>query len=295
MPPQKSALFFEQLDNDVVRCVLCPSNCVIQPGRVGVCGARRNVRGQLIPLNYNQVASMANDPIEKKPLYHFHPGSRVFSVGTYGCNLKCGFCQNHTLAHRVSGPAVKVEPAQLVELAKQNGCQGIAWTYNEPTIWFEYALEGAKLAKQAGLYTVFVTNGYINPEPLDMIGPFLDAYAVDIKAFNNDFYQKVCKIKDFQPILTAIERAKRKWNMHVEVTTLVIPTLNDSEAELKSIADWIVAHIGPETPWHLSRFFPYLEYQHLPPTPIETLKKAKEIGLIAGLKFVHLGNVPGEG
>ncbi|MFC1511307.1 AmmeMemoRadiSam system radical SAM enzyme [Candidatus Margulisiibacteriota bacterium] len=289
----KEALFYEKLSDSKVRCTLCPWDCKIAPGKAGICGVRQNIDGKLYSLIYGKVSSVAVDPIEKKPLYRFHPGTRVLSLGTYGCNMKCGHCQNWNIAHKSSGPSDFILPEKLVDLAKENNCPGIAWTYNEPTIWFEYALEGAKLAKAAGLYTVFVTNGYINPEPLDMIGPYLDAYSVDIKGFTNEFYQKLAKVKSFQPVLEATIRAKKKWKMHVEVTTLVIPTLNDDEAQLKSIADWIVENLGPDTPWHVSRFMPYLEYKHLPPTPVETLEKAKAIGIGAGLKFVYIGNVPG--
>lgn len=295
----KEALFYKKLTNNKVQCLLCPWNCLLAEGKVGNCGVRQNVEGKLYSLIYNKISSLAVDPIEKKPLYHFYPGSKVLSVGTYGCNLHCGHCQNLQIAHVRENEELRVQSYEFVEaeklvvMAKENGCQGIAWTYNEPTIWFEYALEGAKLAKEAGLYTVFVTNGYINPEPLDLIGPYLDAYSVDLKGFTNDFYQKVAKIKDFQQILAATERAKKNWNMLLEVTTLIIPTLNDDEAQLKNIASWIVEKLGPETPWHISRFMPCLDYQHLPPTPIETLEKARQIGLQAGLYYVYIGNVPG--
>jgi len=268
-------------------------------GKVGNCGVRQNIDGNLYSLIYGKISSIAADPIEKKPLFHFYPGSKVLSLGTYGCNLPCGHCQNWQIAHVNYGlgscvlSPESIAPDKLVETVKKAGCQGIAWTYNEPTIWFEYALEGAKLAKEAGLYTVFVTNGYINPEPLDMIGPYLDAYSVDVKGFSNEFYSKVAKIKDFQPILRATERAKQKWNMHVEVTTLIIPTLNDDEKQLKGIATWMVEKLGAETPWHISRFMPCLDYKHLSPTPVETLEKARQIGLDVGLEYVYIGNVPG--
>jgi len=294
----KEALFYNQLKDNKVQCTLCPWNCKISPDKVGICGVRQNVAGKLYSLIYNKVSSIAADPIEKKPLFHFHPGTKVMSVGTFGCNMRCGHCQNWQIAHvKLHGeetPGAKVLPAeQLIELAKQNDCAGIAWTYNEPTIWFEYALEGAKLAKKAGLYTVWVTNGYINEQALDMIGPYLDSFRVDVKGFTEDFYFKLTKIKNFKPILDAAERAKKKWNMHVEIITLIIPTMNDDEAQLKNIADWIVKELGPATPWHVTRFVPYLEYSHLPPTPVETLDKARQIGFDAGLEFVYIGNVPG--
>ena len=257
-----------------------------------MCGVRENKKGKLYSLIYEKACSVAADPIEKKPLYHFHQGSRVLSLGTYGCNMRCGHCQNWQIAHTNEGPTDEIPPEQLVSLAKKNKCDGVAWTYNEPTIWFEYALDGAKLVKEAGLYTVFVTNGYINQEPLDMIAPYIDAYRVDVKGFNNDLYFKLAKIKDFSPVLKAAEREKKKWQKHVEIVTLVIPTINDDEKQLNGIANWIAGSLGTDTVWHVTRFFPYLEFKHLPPTPVETLEKAQAIGTGAGLKHVYLGNVP---
>jgi len=288
------ALFYEPIGDKKVHCFLCPHDCKIIPEKFGVCGVRQNINGKLFTHIYGKVSSIANDPIEKKPLYHFHPGTMVMSVGTIGCNMKCGHCQNWTISHITAKDSISLQtisPKELVQIAIQNKSAGIAWTYNEPTIWFEYCLDGAKLAKKRGLYTVWVTNGYINIPPLDMIGPYLDAYRVDIKAFNNDVYRKLCKIPDFKPVLESAVRAKKKWNMHVEIVTNIIPTINDDDKQLKHIAGWISNSLGPETPWHVTRFFPYLDYKHLPPTPIETLKRAKEIGLAAGLKNIHIGNV----
>lgn len=291
-------MFYRQLPDQRVQCFLCPWNCKIAAGKVGVCGVRKNVDGKLYSLIYGKVSSIAVDPIEKKPLNHFYPGTKVLSLGTYGCNMRCGHCQNWQIAHvKLDGEhdpgAEFISPEQLVALAKEKRCRGIAWTYNEPIIWFEYALDGAKLAKAAGLYTVWVTNGYINPEALDMIGPYLDAYRVDVKGFSEEFYFKIAKIRDFKPVLDSAERARKKWNMHVEIITLVIPTMNDDDAQLKKIAGWIRDKLGPETPWHVTRFMPYLEFDQLPPTPVETLEKARQIGLDTGLKFVYIGNVPG--
>ncbi|MBU0501969.1 MAG: AmmeMemoRadiSam system radical SAM enzyme [bacterium] len=288
----KEALFYEKLVDSKVKCTLCPWNCVIAEGGCGVCGVRKNIEGKLYSLIYAKACSVAADPIEKKPLYHFHQGTRVLSLGTYGCNLRCGHCQNWQIAHKSEGPTDEIPPEKLVVLAKENNCQGVAWTYNEPTIWYEYALDGAKLVKEAGLYTVFVTNGYINQEPLDRIAPYVDAYRVDVKGFTNDLYFKLAKIKDFSPVLKAAERMKKKWQKHVEIITLVIPTMNDDEKQLTDIANWIVKTLGRDTVWHVTRFFPYLEYKHLLPTPIATLEKAQGIGIGAGLKHVYIGNVP---
>jgi pyruvate formate lyase activating enzyme len=293
----KEALLWEKLENNKVRCLLCPRDCHIAPEGVGYCGVRVNKDGKLYTLIYGVVSSIANDPIEKKPLFHFHPGTFCLSVGTYGCNMRCGHCQNWQIAHVVYAkqkmPSEMISPERLIEMAKEEKSAGVAWTYNEPTIWFEYSLDGAKLAKQAGLYTVWVTNGYVNLPALDIIAPYLDAFRVDIKGFTKDFYMKLAKVPDFEPILKASIYAKKKLNMHVECITNIIPTMNDDEEQLRNIAKWIKAELGPETPWHVTRFIPYLEYAHLYPTPTETLEKARNIGFEEGLRYVYIGNVPG--
>lgn len=308
MKEPKEAMFYESLSAGRVKCGLCPYLCIIAPGRAGYCGVRQNIDGKLYTMIYGKVSSVMADPIEKKPLFHFHPGTRALSLGTLGCNMRCIHCQNWQISHviPVKGvgngkvynvieelPTQHLSPEEMVRLAKEYDCQGVAWTYNEPTIWFEYTYDGARLAKQNGLYTVYVTNGYITPEALDTIGPYLDAYRVDVKGFTKEFYKNLANIKDFKPVLEAAERAKKKWNMHVEIVTLVIPTWNDDEMQLRGIAKWIKEKLGPETPWHVTRFVPYLELAHLPPTPTETLEEARQIGLDAGLKFVYIGNVPG--
>jgi len=303
----KEALFYNKLKDSWVKCGLCPHYCVIPDGKAGFCGVRVNRGGTLESFIYDKVSSMAVDPIEKKPLFNFNPGTLVFSLGTLGCNMQCGHCQNWEISHVILAESFDgrkiyeiakeretelVTAERSVELAIKNDCDGIAWTYNEPTIWFEYTLEGAKLAKKEGLYTVYVTNGYITPEPLEMISPYLDAFRVDIKAFNNDFYNKVAKIPDMKPILEAAVLAKNKFKMHVEVVTNVIPGLNDDDPQLKAIASWIADRLGKDTPWHITRFYPHLEYSGLLATPIPTLEKARSIGLDAGLEYVYLGNTP---
>jgi pyruvate formate lyase activating enzyme len=304
---KKEALLYEKKEDGRVRCALCPRRCLIFPGKAGYCGVRQNIDGTLYTLIYGKVSAVNVDPIEKKPLFHFYPGSKVFSLGTIGCNMRCVHCQNWQISHVIpvkgvgSGkvynvveeiPAEYLSPESMVDLAVKNDCKGVAWTYNEPTIWFEYTLDGAKLAKQKGLYTAYVTNGYITPEALDTIAPYLDAFRVDVKGFTSDFYQKLAQVPNWETILEASVRAKKKWNLHVEIVTLVIPTLNDDEPQLRSIADWIVDELGEMTPWHVTRFVPYLELENLPPTPVELLEKARQIGFDAGLKYVYLGNVP---
>jgi pyruvate formate lyase activating enzyme len=218
-------------------------------------------------------------------------------MGTLGCNFHCKHCQNWEIS-MANGNSLKQSCRELtskdaIKLAKQTGCRGVAWTYNEPTIWFEYTLDCAKLAKENDLYTVYVTNGYATPETLDTIGPYLDAWRVDIKGFSDEFYKKLSGIPHWREILEVTKRAKDKWKMHVEVITNIIPTMNDDEEQLKGLADWICRELGELTPWHVTRFYPHHKLTHLPPTPIETIEKAAEIGHRAGLKFVYAGNVPG--
>lgn len=295
----REAMLYEKLPDDRVQCLLCQYRCKIMPGKRGVCRVRVNQNGTLYTLIYGMVSSAAADPIEKKPLFHFFPGSRVFSLGTWGCNFRCIHCQNWEISYAdpESGRLLRGErnlpAADSIRLTQQYHCQGIAWTYNEPIIWFEYTYDGARLAKEKGLYTVYVTNGFITPEALDTIGPYLDAWRVDIKGFSKDFYRRLAKVADFQGILDMAVRAKEKWGMHVEVVTNIIPGWNDDDAQLQGIAHWVLEHLGPLTPWHVTRFYPHAELSHVPPTPLATLERALKIGKEAGLKFVYVGNVPG--
>lgn len=292
------AILFDKLPGSRVRCNVCQWRCVINPGKLGICSVRRNDDGILHVLNYAEVSSIAVDPIEKKPLYHFFPGSLALSLGTWGCNFHCKHCQNWEIScieepDEVARDSRKISPKEAVRLTKQRNCAGIAWTYNEPSIWFEYTLDSAKLAKENGLYTVYVTNGYITPEALDTIGPYLDGWRVDIKGFSDTLYQDLAQIYQWRGILDMAQRAQEKWNMHIEVITNVIPTMNDDEVQLEGIATWIKDKLGELTPWHVTRFYPHHHLMHLPPTPIASLEKAYDIGKKAGLRFVYLGNVPG--
>jgi pyruvate formate lyase activating enzyme len=257
----------------------------------------RNQGGILYNMNYAQASSVAADPIEKKPLFHFFPSSLCFSVGGWGCNFHCQDCQNWEIScPEIDEPwrgSREISPPQAIDLTKRYNCRGISWTYNEPTMWFEYTLDSAKLAKQNNLYTVYVTNGYMTPEAMDTIGPYLDAWRVDVKGFTDPFYQKLAKIPNWRGILEVAKRAKEKWHMHVEVITNIIPTMNDDDQQLEGIANWIRDELGDLTPWHVTRFYPQHNMMHLPPTPISTLEHAYEIGKKAGLKFVYSGNVPG--
>lgn len=297
--PIKPALYWEREPNsNIVQCVLCPWNCRIKSGKFGYCGARFNLNGELFTSIYGAVSSKAVDPIEKKPLFHFYPGSPVYSLGTIGCNMRCRHCQNWEIAHARAEtfgfPIENLSPEEAVEEALKTGSKGIAFTYNEPTIWFEYALDTFKLAKEKNLYTVFVTNGFINLDPLKEISQYLDAYRVDIKGFFEDSYMKIAGLKRFWAVFEACKTAYHELKLHVEVVTNIIPGINDSDEELKNIARWIKNELGPEVPWHVTRFYPHLGFINKLPTPIETIHKAYQIGINEGLYYVYTGNVPGD-
>ena len=295
----KEAVLSEPLGERRSRCNMCQWRCRIREGGVGHCKTVINHGGTLYTTIYGVVSSAAADPIEKKPVFHYKPGSLCFSVGTLGCNFRCVFCQNWEIAYADALESARtcntgIEPAMLVELAKKHGCTGVAWTYNEPSIWLNYTLDSAKLCKQAGLYTVYVTNGYATPEALDLIGPYLDVYRVDLKSMEDRYYKELIKIPNWRGVFDVAVRAKKRCNMHVECVTNVIPGWNDSEENLSNIARFIADDLGPETPWHISRFFPYGKLSDIPPTPPETLERAVRIGKDAGLQFVYLGNIRSE-
>ncbi len=291
------ALLYEKLPDHYVRHHGCQWYCRIAPGASGVCQMYQNRDGTLCSLDYALASSVAIDPIEKKPLYHFYPGSLVFSLGSWGCNFHCPHCQNWEIScvnvNEIKRGSQEVPPAAAVEMAQAYRCRGIAWTYNEPTMWFEYTLDSARLARAAGLYTVYVTNGFTSPEALDAIGPYLDVWRVDVKGFSDNFYLNFVGVPEWKGILAIAERAQKKWGMHVEVITNIIPTLNDDDAQLGDIARWIATSLGELTPWHVTRFYPQHNLLDKPATPLATLQHARDIGLAAGLKFVYLGNVPG--
>ena len=292
----REALLYEKLPESMAQCHTCQWLCRIAPGKYGVCGMYQNRDGLLFNLNYAVVSSTAVDPIEKKPLFHFFPNTNVFSLGTLGCNFHCVHCQNWEISmadSRSIGSCRELPPEDEIDLALRNDCQGIAWTYNEPAVWFEYTLDSARLAKDNGLYTVYVTNGYSTPEALDMIGPYLDAWRVDVKGFTDKVYQDLAKVPRWREILKTAERAKHNWNMHVEVVTNVIPDMNDDDEQLRGIATWIRDGLGDLTPWHVTRFYPRHRMLDAEPTPVATLERAYEIGREVGLKFIYTGNVPG--
>lgn len=289
--PQPKALLWEKKGNNSVQCNICYNRCIIAPGKTSRCYSRKNVDGEMRLNTFGRASSLAVDPIEKKPLYHFHPGTNVFSVGGWGCNFKCLHCQNWHISQALTkNQEYMVSPEQLVEFAEKYNAQGLCWTYNEPAIWLEYTIASAKLARGKGLYTAYVTNGYMTPEALDLIAPYLDAFRVDLKSFDDEFYQEICGVQGAKGVFDTACHAK-KLGMHIEAITNVIPTKNDSEENFKNLAKWIVENLGIDTPWHVTRFFPCNKLTELPSTPIETLKKAEQIGKEAGLKSVYIGNV----
>ncbi|MFW3147038.1 MAG: AmmeMemoRadiSam system radical SAM enzyme, partial [Thermoplasmatota archaeon] len=276
------------------RCLICQRGCFISEGSTGFCGTRINRSGSLYSNIYGLVSVMMVSPVEKKPFYHFHPGSKWLSLGSYGCNFKCPGCQNWDISHASpKGKGKFISPEEVVEIALKKGCRGISWTYNEPTLWLEYTLDAAKLAKEKGLLTTNVTNGFFTEDSLDLIAPYLDASRVDIKGFSKESYGKIANIGKWEGILDVVEKAKNKYGIHVEIITNIIPTLNDDPRLLKGIAGWMRDSLGKETPWHVTRFHPHLDLSHLPSTPLSTLERAHEIGKEEGLDFVYLGNVPG--
>ena len=296
----REALLYDRVEDSRVRCKLCAHRCLVADGKRGICQVRENQSGTLYTLVYGQLVAQALDPIEKKPLYHFHPGTAALSVATVGCNFRCLFCQNADISqmprdeHLTQGR--EVAPEEIVRAAQRHHSPSIAYTYTEPTIFFEYACDIGTLARQAGIANVWVTNGYMTPEMLDTVtapeGPTLmDAANVDLKSFRDAFYREECGAR-LQPVLDSLKRMKQR-RVWVEVTTLLIPGLNDSDEEVEDIARFIVEELGPETPWHVSRFHPTYRMNDRPPTPVSTVHRAREIGLRAGLRYVYEGNVPG--
>ena len=287
------------MEGKKVRCIVCQKRCLIAQDGYGFCHTRLNRGGKLYTLAYGRVASIALAPIEKKPLFHFYPGSRWLSLGSLGCNFRCPGCQNWEIAHaRMSESGEKREreylsPAAAIRMAKEHQCKGLSFTYNEPAVWFEYTLDCARLAKKNNLLTNYVTNGYLTEEALDEIGPYLDAFRVDLKGFSEKFYREMAGLSDYEGVLVVTRHAKNRWRMHVEIVTNIIPGWSDDETQLKGIAAWIVDELGPNTPWHVTRFIPYLRLSHLGLTPLSILEKARQIGLDCGLLYVYLGNVSG--
>ncbi len=284
---KKKALWYEKSDGNSIQCLLCPHNCKILPGKRGVCKVRHNDNGILYTLNYKKVSSMAMDPVEKKPLYHFHRGKKILSVGTFGCNFRCDFCQNYQISQSdYYSSTLNIE--NLISICKRDpDCVGIAYTYNEPTIWYEFVIECGRSFREAGLANVLVTNGYINIPPLKELLPYIDAMNIDVKSMNEDFYKIICGGRP-DPVIATVEEAVKKC--HVEVTNLIIPTQNDSAEEMTKLSKWL-ASLDPDIPLHLSRYFPRYNMD-LPPTDPALLFKLKSVAS-KYLNHVYIGNVPG--
>ena len=290
----KEAMLYEKLDDQYVHCNLCAHRCTIKPDRRGICGVRENKDGVLYSLVYGTLIAEHIDPIEKKPFFHVYPASKSYSIATVGCNLNCDFCQNHEISQMPRSTRMitgeDILPAEIADQAKKSGSKTIAYTYTEPTIYFELAYDTAKIAVENGLKNVFVTNGFMTAEAIEMMGPYLTAANVDLKSFRDEFYKKRCGAK-LTPVLESLRKMK-EMGIWVEITTLLIPSLNDSDEELKDIAQFI-AGLGVETPWHISRFHPQFKMLNVPVTPLSSLHRAVEIGKQSGLKYVYSGNVPG--
>ncbi len=282
----REAQYYETLPGMRVHCRLCPHGCRISDGEKGLCGVRVNKSGRLYSANYGRAASVALDPIEKKPLYHFHPGEAILSVGTIGCNLACSFCQNWTISKQIDTPTQAVDSAELVAYAQRLKSFGIAYTYNEPFIWYEFVRETAQKARAQGLENVLVTNGYVNLEPLEEILPYIDAANIDLKSIRDAFYRKMCA-GSVAPVLETIRTMAAAC--HVELTNLIVPGANDSDEDIRDLVEWIATHLGPDVPLHFSRYFPCYKLT-TPPTPITTLQRAEAIAR-QKLKHVYLGNI----
>ena len=290
----KEAVLWEGMDEKTVRCNLCNWRCLINDGSRGHCCVRKNINGKLYSLNYHSLCAANPDPIEKKPLFHFQPGSKSFSIAAPGCNFQCVFCQNWHISQivkdegQIEGQSLK--PAEIVDFAIKTGCKSMAYTYTEPTIFMELAADCGRIAKEKGLANVFVSNGYMTKEAIDFAADWLDGINVDLKSFSEDYYKNLCKAK-LKPVLETIDYIANHTKIWMEVTTLVVPGQNDSDDELKQIADFLVNTCGSDVPWHVSRFYPQYKYSDAPSTPGSTLQRAEIIAKTAGLRYVYIGNL----
>jgi pyruvate formate lyase activating enzyme len=291
----KEAMFYEKLEKRKVQCFLCAHNCLISEGKRGICGVRENREGTLYSLVYGKVIAMNVDPVEKKPLFHFYPASTSFSVSTVGCNFRCKHCQNYEIAQYPKMhddiPGESVTPEQIVDAAERSVCKSIAYTYTEPTIFMEFAYDCARLAHKKGIKNVFVSNGFTGADATRSMASCLDANNIDLKG-DDEFYRKICGAR-LQPVLDTIKLMK-ELGVWVEITTLIIPSYNDSEKVINGIIDFILS-VDPAIPWHVSQFYPTYQLLDQPRTPVNTLRWARDLGLKRGIRYVYTGNVPGEG
>ena len=287
----REASYYQRLGSGVVQCNLCPHQCVLTPGERGICRVRENIKGKLYSLVYNKPVAIHLDPIEKKPLFHFLPGTTSYSVATVGCNLRCLYCQNWEISQSFPEDvqSVKRTPQQLVDEALALGAQSIAYTYSEPTIFYEYMMETAKLARSKGLKNVVISAGYINPEPLKELCKYVDAIKIDLKAFNNDFYKRIVG-GELEPVLQSLKVVKEQ-GIWLEIVYLIIPGENDNPEEIKNMAQWIKENLDENVPLHFSRFHPTYKLINLPPTPEETVRTLRQVAIDEGLKYVYTGNL----
>ncbi len=290
----REARFYEKLPMNKVQCLLCPRKCKVGNRERGYCGVRENQNGTYYTLVYGNPCSVHVDPIEKKPFFHFLPGTRALSFSTAGCNLNCRFCQNWEIsqARPENVQSVSLSPKEAVAEAKRSGCRSLVGTYAEPTVYFEYMLDVAKEGQKAGLKTAIVSSGYIRPEPLIELCKNLDAVKIDLKAFDEEFYRRIC-VGELAPVLETLKKVAQT-GVHLEIVNLVIPTLNDSAVKIKEMCEWIKKHLGNEVPVHFTRFHPIYKLNNLPSTPVKTLKDAQSTARQAGLTFAYVGNVPGD-
>ena len=295
---KKESYLYKKLENSNIQCNTCSHKCFISPEKYGICGVRKNIDGKLFALNYGKAISNSIDPIEKKPLFHFLPGTHSLSIATVGCNLCCKNCQNWQISQLVKDDKSQLEinqdllPNEIIKFALKNKCPSISYTYTEPTIFLEYALDIMRLAKENGIKNIWITNGFMSEETLELISPYLDAANVDIKSFDDEFYKDICEAK-VGPILENLKWMKKN-KIWIEITTLIIPELSNGKTMLGNIANFIFNELGSETPWHISAFSGALshEMRNIPDTPLQTIQDAYEIGKKAGLKYIYTGNVP---
>jgi len=287
------AEYYDKKEGKKVQCLLCPRNCVIQQNSLGNCQARKNIDGKLYALGYSRFTSVHADPIEKKPIYHYKPGTSTMSFGTAGCNLHCAHCQNWSISQisAESNNLIQVSPQNAIDMTRKNKCETIAYTYNEPLINWEWIRDTGKLAHENNLGNILVSNGLINTEPLEELLPIIDAVNVDIKAFTEEFYKEVAGFPGLKYIK---QNVKKMWSegVHIELTMLLIPDYNDSPDEIKQFAQWVLNELNANVPIHFSRFYPHYKMQHVPPTPVDTVLEARKITEEEGLKFVYIGNLP---
>jgi pyruvate formate lyase activating enzyme len=292
-PPLKEVMFYKRLDDLRIECGICPKECKIADRERGYCGNKENRKGNYYTLVYSQACAVHNDPIEKKPLFHYLPGTNAFSIAAAGCNFECKFCQNWQIAQfrPEQVDSYTLTPEQVVKLAKDQGSPTIAYTYSEPVVFYEYMYDTAKLGRYQGIGSVMISNGYIKEEPLVELCKYLTAVKIDLKAFTEKFYKETCS-GELKPVLETLERLK-KIGIWYEIVVLIVPTLNDSEKELREMSRWIRARLGSDVPVHFTRFHPMYKIKNLPPTPVSTLERARKIALEEGIHYVYIGNVPG--